>query len=111
MLTSKLLRLQNIHTHAAVEREKIFQTQAKKAIIDVEMRARAKIHANRREVKKQKEAAARRKLEMVERQRQLLTGVALGARMTNLKKVLVAYREIGERYLLAFDWSVWNSVC
>jgi hypothetical protein len=87
-------KLEAIITRAAVEREKMKQIQSKKAIIDIEMRTRAEIQSNRREVKKQREAAERRKAEMRERQQQHLTVVALASRMTALVKIVSAYREI-----------------
>ena len=87
-------RLQAIHTMAAVERQRVHQAQQKKAVLDEEMRQRAEIHANRREVKKAREAAERRAAALAVRQRQLLTSVAVAARVKHLAKVVTTYREI-----------------
>jgi len=89
-------KLAAIATRAAVEREKTIQIQNKKAIIEIETRARAEIQANRREVKKQREAAERRAAELRERQRQQLTVVALASRVTAFVKILSDYRAIDD---------------
>ena len=89
-------KLAAIATRAAVERERTIQIQNKKAIIEIEMRARAELQANRREVKKQREAAERRAAELRERQRQQLTVVALASRFTAFCKILSDYRAIDD---------------
>ncbi len=89
-------KLAAIATRAAVEREKTIQIQNKKAVIELEMRARAEIQANRREVKKQREAAERRAAEMRKRQRHQLTVVALASRVTAFVKTLSDYRAIDD---------------
>lgn len=89
-------KMEAIAMRAAVEREKSIHIQNKKAIIDMELRARAELQANRREVKKQREAAQRRASELRQMQSQHLVVVALASRAMALVNIIKGYRAVDD---------------
>ena len=85
-------RLAAINGRAALERERMRQTLAAKAQIVADQIGRAEEHANRRELKKAAEQAARRAAHIDKIHRQWLVVVALCSRARAWEKQLLEYR-------------------